>query len=385
MSITPLRKFVSPEIIFGAGSRHSVGNYAATFGARKVLVVSDPGVQAAGWVADVQVSLDQQGIAHVLFTDVSPNPRSEEVMLGAELYRASGCDVIVAVGGGSPMDCAKGIGIVAAHGRSILEFEGVDTIRVPSPPLILIPTTAGTSADVSQFVIISNQAERMKFSIVSKAVVPDVSLIDPETTVSMDPFLSACTGIDALVHAIEAFVSTGSGPLTDPHALEAMRLIGGNLVPMIANPQDIALREKIMLGSMQAGLAFSNAILGAVHAMSHSLGGFLDLPHGLCNAALVEHVVAFNFDAAPERFRVVAETLGVDCRGLTSQQVRGRLVEHLIAFKHAVGFEETLRRHGVGSSDIPFLSQHAMQDPCILTNPRQSTQRDVEVVYGEAL
>lgn len=385
MSISPLRKFVSPEIIFGAGSRHSVGNYAATFGARKVLVVSDPGVQAAGWVGDVLASLDRLGIAHVLFTGVSPNPRAEEVMQGAELYRASGCDVIVAVGGGSPMDCAKGIGIVAAHGRSILEFEGVDTIRVPSPPLILIPTTAGTSADVSQFVIISNQAERMKFSIVSKAVVPDVSLIDPETTVSMDPFLSACTGIDALVHAIEAFVSTGSGPLTDPHALEAMRLIGGNLVPMIANPHDIALREKIMLGSMQAGLAFSNAILGAVHAMSHSLGGFLDLPHGLCNAALVEHVVAFNFDAAPERFRVVAETLGLDCRGLTSTQVRGRLVEHLIAFKHAVGFEETLRLHGVGSSDIPFLSQHAMQDPCILTNPRQSTQRDVEVVYGEAL
>ncbi len=385
MSLSPLRKFVSPEIIFGAGSRHSVGNYAATFGARKVLVVSDPGVLAAGWVADVQASLDQQGIAHVLFTGVSPNPRVEEVMAGAELYRASGCDVIVAVGGGSPMDCAKAIGIVAAHGRSILEFEGVDTIRVPSPPLILIPTTAGTSADVSQFVIISNQAERMKFSIVSKAVVPDVSLIDPETTLSMDPFLSACTGIDALVHAIEAFVSTGAGPLTDPHALEAMRLIGGNLVAMIADPQDIALREKIMLGSMQAGLAFSNAILGAVHAMSHSLGGFLDLPHGLCNAALVEHVVAFNFDAAPERFRLVAETLGIDCRGLTPPQVRARLVEHLIAFKQAVGFEETLRRHGVGSSDIPFLSRHAMRDPCILTNPRQSTQRDVEVVYGEAL
>lgn len=384
-AISPLRKFVSPEIIFGTGSRHSVGNYASTFGARKVLVVSDPGVQAAGWVADVLASLDQQGIAHRLFTGVSPNPRVEEVMAGAELYRANGCDVIVAVGGGSPMDCAKGIGIVAAHGRSILEFEGVDTIRVPSPPLILIPTTAGTSADVSQFVIISNQTERMKFSIVSKAVVPDVALIDPETTVSMDPFLSACTGIDALVHAIEAFVSTGSGPLTDPHALEAMRLIGGNLVAMIANPDDIALREKIMLGSMQAGLAFSNAILGAVHAMSHSLGGFLDLPHGLCNAALVEHVVAFNFDAAPERFRVIAETLGIDCRGLTPTQVRGRLVEHLIAFKQAVGFEETLRRHGVGSSDIPILSRHAMRDPCILTNPRQSTQRDVEVVYGEAL
>ena len=301
------------------------------------------------------------------------------------MYRENHCDVIVAIGGGSPMDCGKAIGIVVAHGRSILEFEGVDTIRVPSPPLILIPTTAGTSADVSQFVIISNQQERMKFSIVSKAVVPDVSLIDPETTASMDPFLSACTGIDALVHAIEAFVSTGHGPLTDPHALEAMRLINGNLVQMIANPTDIALREKIMLGSMQAGLAFSNAILGAVHAMSHSLGGFLDLPHGLCNAVLVEHVVAFNYSSAPERFKVIAETFGIDCRGLNHRQICGRLVEHLIALKHAIGFHETLGLHGVRVADIPFLSEHAMDDPCILTNPRASSQRDVEVVYGEAL
>jgi len=383
--ISQLRKFVSPEIIFGAGCRHNVGNYASTFGARKVLVVSDPGVVAAGWVADVEASLAAQGIDYRVFTQVSPNPRVEEVHQGADVYRAEGCNVIVAVGGGSPMDCAKGIGIVVAHGRSILEFEGVDTIRVPSPPLILIPTTAGTSADVSQFVIISNQTERMKFSIVSKAVVPDVSLIDPETTLSMDPFLSACTGIDALVHAIEAFVSTGSGPLTDPHALEAMRLISGNLVEMIANPDDIGRREKIMLGSMQAGLAFSNAILGAVHAMSHSLGGFLDLPHGMCNAALVEHVVAFNYNAAPERFRVVAETLGLDVRGLNQTQTRQRLVEHLVAFKRSVGFADTLSLHGVSVSDIPFLSRHAMEDPCILTNPRESSQRDVEVVYAEAL
>ncbi|PXB93374.1 alcohol dehydrogenase, partial [Pseudomonas aeruginosa] len=217
--LSQLRKFVSPEIIFGAGCRHSVANYVRSFGARKVLLVSDPGVLAAGWVADIQASLEGQGIDYCLYTDVSPNPRVDEVMLGAEFYRSEGCNVIVAVGGGSPMDCAKGIGIVAAHGRSILEFEGVDRLRVPSPPLILIPTTAGTSADVSQFVIISNQDERMKFSVVSKAVVPDVSLIDPETTLTMDPFLSACTGIDALVHAIEAFVSTGHGPLTDPHAL----------------------------------------------------------------------------------------------------------------------------------------------------------------------
>ena len=379
------RKFVSPEIVFGAGCRHSAGNYAKNFGARKVLLVSDPGVAAAGWVADIQASLALQNIEHHLFTQVSANPRTEEVMLGAEVYRSQACDAIVAVGGGSPMDCAKGIGIAVAHGRNIIEFEGVDTLRVPSPPLILVPTTAGTSADVSQFVIISNQVEKMKFSIVSKGAVPDVSLIDPETTLSMDPFLSACTGIDALVHAIEAFVSTGSGPLTDPHALEAMRLINGHLTQMIANPADIELREKVMLGSMQAGLAFSNAILGAVHAMSHSLGGYLDLPHGLCNAVLVEHVVAFNFSAAPERFKVVAETLGIDTRGLTHSQVRDRLVAHLIQLKQSIGFSESLKLQGVNISDIPFLSRHAMQDPCILTNPRSSTQRDVEVVYAEAL
>lgn len=384
-NISLQRKFVSPKLVFGAGCRHSVGTCAANFGARKVLLVTDPGVQAAGWVDDVQAALERSGIEHCLFAQVSPNPRCEEVMLGAELYRSEGCNAIVAVGGGSPMDCAKGIGIVAAHGRHISEFEGVDMLRVPSPPIILIPTTAGTSADVSQFVIISNQQEQMKFSIVSKAAVPDVSLIDPETTLSMSPFLSACTGIDALVHAIEAFVSTGHGPLTDPHALEAMRLIGGNLIRMIANPGDIQLREQVMLGSMQAGLAFSNAILGAVHAMSHSLGGYLDLPHGLCNAVLVEHVVAFNYDAAPERFKIVAETLGIDTRGLTQRQVRERLVSHLIDFKRAVGFTESLSLHGVNLSDIPFLPQHAMRDPCILTNPRSSTQRDVEVVYAEAL
>src|SRR5690554_2161853 len=164
-----------------------------------------------------------------------------------------------------------------------------------------------------------------------------------------------------------------------------MRLISGNLIEMIANPTDIVLREQIMLGSMQAGLAFSNAILGAVHAMSHSLGGYLDLPHGQCNAALIEHVVAFNYNSAPERFKVIAQTLGIDCRGLTSAQVQVRLVNLLIDFKCAVGFHSSLGEYGVSSSDIPFLSRHAMTDPCILTNPRSSNQRDMEVVYAEAL
>ncbi|MDO6514457.1 MULTISPECIES: alcohol dehydrogenase-like regulatory protein ErcA [unclassified Neptuniibacter] len=383
--ISNLRKFVSPEIIFGVGARKSVANYARTFGARKVLVVSDPGVVAAGWLDEICNLLSEADIEYTTFTEVSPNPRANEVMSGAQVYQEAQCNVIVAIGGGSPMDCAKGIGIVSANGKHILDYEGIDTIHLPIPPLIFIPTTAGTSADVSQFAIISDPIEKIKISIVSKAVVPDVSLIDPETTITMDPFLSACTGIDALVHAIEAFVSTGSGPLTDMHALDAMRLINENIVTLVANPYDIKTREQIMLGSMKAGLAFSNAILGAVHAMSHSLGGYLDLPHGLCNAMLLEHVIDFNYKEAHERFKIVAETLGIDTRGLNTKQIQSRLMNTVITLKKDVGLTQKMAETGVHISDIPILSDHALLDPCILTNPRKSNKRDVAAVYEEAL
>jgi len=383
--ISALRKFVSPEIVFGAGSRKSVANFASNFGAKHVFLVSDPGVAAAGWVAEIVTLLTDAGIRTTVYTGVSANPRVDEVMAGAELYKSSECDVIVAIGGGSPMDCAKGIGIVVSDGRHILDFEGVDTIVNPPPPMILIPTTAGTSADVSQFAIISDPARRFKFSIISKAIVPDVSLIDPEVTETMSSYLTACTGVDALVHALEAYVSTGSGPLTDSNALEAIRLINHNLEPLVANTADAYLREQIMLASMQAGLAFSNAILGAVHAMSHSLGGFLDLPHGLCNAVLLEHVVAYNFRSAGGRFRRVAEAMNIDTRGMNQAEIQKRLMSRIIQLKRSVGLEAKLSELGVRVSDIPSLSGFALQDPCILTNPRKSSLRDVQVVYEEAL
>ena len=384
-SFSNLRKFVSPEIIFGVGARKTVGNFARNFGAHRVLIVSDPGVLAAGWVTDVEQSLEEIGIDYRLYTDVSPNPRAEEVMQGAAFYTQEGCDVIVAVGGGSPMDCAKGIGIVSANKAHILSFEGVDQIQAPVPPLVFIPTTAGTSADVSQFAIISDQDSRTKISIISKAVVPDVSLIDPETTTTMDPFLTACTGIDAMVHAVEAYVSTASGPLTDMHALEAIKLINSNLVALVANPSDILLREQVMLGSMKAGLAFSNAILGAVHAMSHSLGGYLDLPHGLCNAILLDHVIDYNYNSAEDKFRIITDTVGIDTRGMNSQAIKQRLLDGVHDLKQQVGLTMRLKEAGVSSCDIPMLSGQAIKDPCLLTNPRKSNKRDVEVVYEEAL
>ena len=196
MSELVLRKFVSPEIVFGDGSRKLAGIYARNMGISHVLVVTDPGIIAAGWLYDVIQSLEEAGLEYSVYSSVTPNPRADEVMIGAAFYQAEQCDGIVAIGGGSPMDCAKGIGIISSNGGQILDFQGVDTINVPCPPLIFIPTTAGASSDVSQFAIIADTEERVKISIISKSLVPDVALIDPETTMSMDLYLTACTGID---------------------------------------------------------------------------------------------------------------------------------------------------------------------------------------------
>ncbi|GFO66179.1 alcohol dehydrogenase-like regulatory protein ErcA [Geomonas paludis] len=380
-----LRKFLAPEFIFGAGARELAGRYAKNLGGRKVLVVSDPGVVQAGWTKDVTDSLDAAGVSWVLFTALTPNPKADEVMAGVALYQAERCDALVAVGGGSPIDCAKGIGIVTSNHKHILEFEGVDMVKAPMPPLICIPTTGGTSADVSQFTIISNPRERVKIAIISKSVVPDIALIDPVTLITMDAYLTACTGLDAMTHAIEAFVSTASSSMTDLHALEALKLLSVNLIPSIRNLDNEEFRSQVMMGSLQAGLAFSNAILGANHAMAHSLGGALDLAHGECNAILLDHVIDFNFDAAPERFEKIAEAFGLDLRGLPLPQKKKRLLEYVRKLKAEAGVARTLAEVGVGHDDLKLYSEHALKDPCMATNPRRASKRDIEVVYEESL
>ena len=295
------------------------------------------------------------------------------------------CDVIVAVGGGSAIDCAKGIGIVSSNRRHILELEGVDNVAEPMPPLICVPTTGGTSADVSQFAIITDLELRTKVAIISKSVVPDVSLVDPETLTTMDPYLTACTGMDALVHAVEAFVSNAHSPLTDVHALEAIRLIHPNLAGCLRDPADVALRSAVMLGSLEAGLAFSNASLGAVHAMAHSLGGYLDLPHGECNTMLLRHVTAFNFESAAERYERIGQAMALDLRGMRTSDKQRAVLGAIEALRAEVGVTATLASRGVRGGDIPDLAEQALQDACLVTNPRQADRRDLEVIYGEAL
>ena len=377
-----LRKFVVPEFIFGVGARYLAGRYARNFGARKVLVVSDPRVIEAGWTKQVTESLAAERLPYTVFSQVTANPRAEEVMAGVEIYQSEGCNVIVAVGGGSPMDCAKGIGIASANKRHIFDFEGADQVPLPGPPLICVPTTSGSSADVSQFAIITNLARRVKIAIISKTVVPDVALIDPVTTTTMDASLTAFTGMDALVHAIEAYVSNASSPITDLHALEAVRLVTGNLLQAIANPTDVGLRGQMMLGSLHAGLAFSNASLGAVHAMAHSLGGFLDFPHGETNAILLEHVILYNFDTVPDRYRCIGQAMGLD---MGTGDEREALVEAVRRMRKAVGVDQSLRQIGLHEEEIPELAHKAMQDSCMVTNPRRPTQKDIETIYGNAL
>jgi len=380
-----LRKFVAPEYIFGAGARRLAGRYARKLGARKVLVVSDPGVVAAGWTKDVTDSLEEEGLPYALYTGVSPNPRAEQVMAGAEVYGAKKCNALIAVGGGSPMDCAKGIGIVSSNKKHILQFKGVDQVQVPMPPLICVPTTGGTSADVSQFAIITNPLEKIKFAIISKSVVPDLSLIDPVTLTTMDSYLTACTGLDALTHGIEAFVSNASSPMTDLNALEAIRLVSDHLLESIRNPKDIKLRAKVMEGSLLAGLAFSNAILGANHAMAHSLGGEVDLAHGECNAIILDHVVEFNFPSCPERFDRIAEAMGLDLRGMSSKEKKAALLAKVREIKKEAGVDRVLKELGVHRTDLPPLTAKALQDPCMVTNPRRPNRRDIEVIYEESL
>jgi alcohol dehydrogenase class IV len=380
-----LRKFVAPEFLFGVGALDLAGQYARHLGARNVLIVTDAGVAAAGWPDRVMHSLDHAGLRWSTYDRVSPNPRQEEVAEGAEFCRSAGCDALLAVGGGSPIDCAKGIGVVASSGRPIAEFEGVDKIPESMPPLLCIPTTAGTGADVSQFAIIVNREERRKMAIVSKAVVPDLALVDPLCTTTMDAYLTACTAVDALTHAIEAFVSTGASPITDLHAEEAIRLVRRYILAVLLHPADLEERGGMALASLQAGLAFSNASLGAVHAMAHALGGLLDLPHGECNALLLEHVVDFNFPAAPERYRRVAANLGVSVEKLSDGEVQRALRERLCGLRKQAGIEGSLSGRGVSRDDIPGLTRNAIRDVCMVTNPRVACQRDIEVIYESAL
>jgi alcohol dehydrogenase class IV len=375
-----LVKFLAPEFIFGSGARKFAAQYLKNLGSRRSLVVSDRAVNEAGWVEDILRSLDEEAIPHVLFLDLHPNPRDSDSEAGVEVYRAEGCDAILAIGGGSVIDCAKGIGILTANESPLSRYEGIDRIDRPGPPLVCVPTTSGSSADVSQFAIIRDMANLKKMAICSRMLVPDIALIDPEVTTTMGRRLTAAVGADAFVHAIEAFVSNASSPITDIHAIASMKTIPSALPRAMAEPGDMEARSQMSFASMEAGLAFSNAILGACHAMAHAVGGLLDAPHGECNSILLPEVVRANFPSAPEKYRQVAEFAGA--AGLRGTDGDGDiLAERLRQVALALELPTRLSELGLGRDSLEALAATALRDPCMLTNPRKLSQAEVVDIY----
>ncbi|WP_172673750.1 iron-containing alcohol dehydrogenase [Methanogenium cariaci] len=273
------RKYVVPEIITGDDARIYAGRYASNFHSNTVLLATDESIFRQKWMREILQGLDEAGTEYVVFSDIEENPpRDYNVMAGADVYLSEECTGILAIGGGSVLDCAKGIGIVAANGGTILDYVGVDQVRNPMPPLICVPTTAGSAADVSQYAVIRNADKKAKNIIISKSLVPDVSLLDTVPLMTQPKDVTVNSGIDALTHAIEAYVSNGASHLSDMMALESITLSAGFFPFSVDRADDPDSRFQSLMASMYAGIAFSNAGLGLIHAMSHAIGGLYDLP-----------------------------------------------------------------------------------------------------------
>jgi len=378
-------KFHAPEVVFGLGALAEAGFAAARLGARRPFVVTDDGVHEAGWVHQLLGHLRSAGLDPVVWRGITPNPKDVEITQGYHHYLESGCDVLIGIGGGSSMDAAKGIAILSGNGGTILDYAGVDQVTRPIPPLLMIPTTSGTGADVSQFCIVTDTTDSVKITIMGRALVPDISITDPRLLTTMPEWLAAATGLDALTHGIESFVSLAHNPLADGHALSAVRLVSHYLPATIQRPDDLSARTEMAQASLEAGLAFTNAILGATHAMSHQVGGLLDLPHGVINGILLPHVIRYNAQIIPDRFRDLAVAVGLPVAGAPADEVAGQLSDYVRRLGDEVGVPKGLRDIGVSDDDIPRLARSTMQDACLATNPRSAGTVDIEGLLRAAM
>jgi alcohol dehydrogenase class IV len=380
-----LVKFHAPEMVFGFNSLAEAGFAAARLGARRPFVVTDSGIIEAGWVRELVGHLREVGLAPVVWSDITANPKDYEIARGYDQYLDCGADVIIGIGGGSALDAAKGIAILSGNGGQILDYAGVDQVTRPIPPLLMIPSTAGTGSDVSQFCIITDTVHSVKVTIMGRAVVPDISLTDPRLLTTMPQDLAAATGLDALTHAIESYVSLGHNPLADGHALSAARLVSTALQRNVERPSDTDAQLAMAQASLEAGLAFSNAILGATHAMSHQVGGLLDLPHGVVNGVLLPHVIRFNAEVVPARFAALAHAMGLPVAGVPDAEAGELLADHVQQLAQAVGVPSGLRELGVHDDNIERLAGTAMHDACLTTNPRPVSQTDLATIFRAAL
>lgn len=380
-----ISKFMTPEIIFGPGSLSQTGESLRRLGAEKVFVVSDPGVIEAGWADEIIRYLKACRLDYHLWTGVSENPKDYEIHQGVSEYLAADCNAVLGIGGGSSLDAAKAIAMISTNQGTIHLYEGVDKISRPLPPMVMVPTTAGSGSEVSQFSIITDTERHLKMTIVSKSLIPDIAIIDPDTLVTKNARLTANTGMDALTHAIESYISLAATPLTERFSLHAMELISKYLRPSTASQHNREAKEAMAMASLQAGIAFSNAVLGAVHAMSHQLGGLLDTPHGEGNAILLPYVMEYNFLASPEKYRKMAEVFGENVSGLSLNEAAKLAMKAVHDLSRDLEIPDSLAKLGLKEEHIDGISQNAVQDACMITNPRDMSAEDVAKIYRQAL
>jgi alcohol dehydrogenase class IV len=370
-------KFVIPEVIFGIGTLAEVGGAVRRVGGHRPMLVSDPGVLAAGWVDRALPHLADVRVQSRLWHGLTPNPKDFEVEAAFDSYRENGCDALLAIGGGSCIDVAKAVAVLSGNGGRILDYEGIDRATSPIPPMVMVPTTGGSGADVSQFCVVTDTARRLKATIGGRALVPEISVTDPMLLTTMPAELTAHTGLDALSHAIESCVSEACDFLSKGHAVAAIDALSRNLLRAVDDPLDLDAREATARASLQAGLAFTNALLGATHAIAHQIGGALDLPHGLLNAILMPHVMRFNAQTHAVRYVDVARALGVAVEDLSPEAAAEAAIERVEALGRALDIPSGLRVLGVDPADFERFGVNALRDAYITTNPRPVTEGDV--------
>lgn len=377
--------FFMPSVnLIGEGAVEQACDHAKQAGFTQGMIVTDKPLVDLGYAAQLQELLTARGIKTCVYDGVQPNPTTGNVDAGLALLRENNCDFLISLGGGSPHDCAKAIALVASNGGDIRDYEGVDQSAKPQLPLISINTTAGTASEITRFCIITDEKTHIKMAIVDKHVTPILSVNDPALMKNMPAGLTAATGMDALTHAVEAYVSTAANPITDACALKAATIIATNLVTAVKDGKNMVARDQMAYAQLLAGMAFNNASLGYVHAMAHQLGGFYDLPHGVCNAILLPHVQRFNTQAAAGRLKDVAAAMGVDVQGMTDEQGAQACITAIEALAKEVGIPAGLKDLKVKEEDFAELATNAMKDACGLTNPIQPTHEQVVAIFAAA-
>jgi alcohol dehydrogenase len=378
--------YIPTVTLMGIGAHKEIGKQIRTLGGKKPFICTDKGIVASGILNQVvEVILRDVEIEPVIFDNTHPNPTDNNVHEGLEIYRKNGCDLIVSLGGGSSHDCGKGIGIVATNGGNIRDYEGVDQSGKAMPPFIAVNTTAGTASEMTRFCIITDTSRKVKMAIVDWRVTPNVAIDDPLLMAGMPPALTAATGMDALTHAVEAYVSTIATPVTDACALKAIEIISRSLRAAVANGQDMEARNNMSYAQYLAGMAFNNASLGHVHAMAHQLGGFYDLPHGVCNAILLPHVQRFNMIAKMDRFVDIAVAMGEKVKNLSVRAAAEKALEAIQTLSADVAIPGGLDELGVKEEDLKIMAENAQKDACGLTNPRCPKLEDVIQIYKNAM